>query len=85
MPRHTVRDLSCNAVLYKQVALAIRRLVMLVRVVREMLPAFGEHHAIDLHFGIRPGHRDVLIHFGQPAAERADRPLQSPLAADIAF
>ena len=40
---------------------------MLMRVVRQMLPAFGEHHAVDLHLGVRPGHRHVLIHLGEPA------------------
>ena len=56
---------------------------MLMRVVRQVLPAFGEHHAVDLHLGIRPGHRHVLIHFRQPRAQGTDRPLQPAFAADV--
>ena len=58
---------------------------MLQRVVRQMLPAFGEHHAVDLRSAPRADQRHVLIDLGQPCAERADGPLQAAVALDEAF
>ncbi len=69
--------------LVEQVAAAIGGHVVLVRVVRKVLPTFGEHHAVDLHLGVGADQRHVLIHLGEPRAERADGPLQVPLAADV--
>ena len=60
----------------EQVAFAVRGLVVLERVIGEMLLAFGEHDAVDLAVGIFAGQGDVLVDFGQPAAQRADGPLQ---------
>ena len=80
-----MRESPCKRALVEQVALAVRHLVVLVRVVGEVLRAVGEHHAIDL--GMRPfadqGH--MLIDLGQPAAQGADRPLQRGVAADQRF
>ena len=50
--------------------------MVLQRVIGKMLLAFGEHDAVDLGLGVLAGQRDVLIDFGQPAAERTDGPLQ---------
>ena len=60
----------------EQIAVAVRGLVVLQRVIRKVLLAFGEHDAVDLGVGVVAGQGDVLIHLGQPAAEGADRPLQ---------
>ena len=66
--------------LVEQVALAAGGLVMLQRVVRQVLLAFGEHHAVDLGVGAAADQRHVLIHLGQPAAQGGDRPLQRGVA-----
>ena len=60
----------------EQIAFAICRLMVLQRVIRKVLLAFGEYDAVHLHVGFRPGQRDVLIDFCQPAAQGADGPLQ---------
>ena len=60
----------------EKVARAMRRLMMLQRVIGEMLLALGEHDAVDLHIGAWSDHGDVLVYFRQPATERADGPLQ---------
>ena len=51
-----------QAALVKEVALAPRSLVMLERVVDELLPAFREHHAVDLRRSTAANERDVLRH-----------------------
>ncbi len=71
--------------LVQQIAFAMRRLVMLQRVIREMLLAFGEHHAVDLHVGVFADQRHVLIDFGQAAAQGADGPLQLARSSTSAF
>ena len=60
----------------------MRRLVVLQRVVGEVLLALGEHHAVDLHVGAGPDQGHVLVHLGQPAAQRADGPLQRGVLPD---
>ena len=59
--------------------------MMLQRVIRKMLFAFGEHDAVDLRVGVLAGQRDVLIHFRQAAAQRADGPLQLAAGFDDAL
>ncbi len=71
--------------LVKQIAFAMRRLMVLQRVIREMLLAFGEHHAVDLHVSIFAGEQHVLIHFRQAAAKCADGPLQLAGSFDACF
>ena len=55
---------------------------MLQRVIRKVLLAFGEHHAVDLRVGACADQRHVLIDLRQPAAQGADRPLQRRVAID---
>ena len=80
MPRQTDARLILQRRLVEQIALAVRRLMVLQRVIRKMLLAFGEHHAVDLRVGAVADQRHVLIDFGQPAAQRADGPLQLAVA-----
>ena len=40
--------------------------MVLQRVIRQVLLALGEHHAVDLGLGVWPGQRDVLVDLGQP-------------------
>ena len=82
MPRHTVRDDVLQRRLVEQVALAVRRFVMLQRVVRQVLLALGEHHAVDLGIGAASDQGHVLIDLRQPAAQGGDRPLQRGVAID---
>ena len=49
----------------------MRRLVVLQGVVGHVLPAFGEHHTVDLRLGAATDERHMLIHLGQPRSERA--------------
>ena len=50
---------------------------MLERVVDQVLPAFGEHHTVDLPHGVAAHQGDVLRHLREPAAEGAERPLEA--------
>ena len=56
--------------------------MVLQRVIRKVLLPFCKHHPIDL--GGRPSADQgyMLIDFGQPAAESANRPLQAGIAID---
>ena len=60
----------------------MRGLVVLQRVIGEVLPALGEHHAVDLHVGAGADQGHVLVHLGQPAAQGADGPLQRGVVVD---
>ncbi len=51
----------------KQVAFAVRGLMVLERVIGKVLLAFGEHDAVDLSMGVFASEGDVLIHFGEAA------------------
>ena len=75
-----MRDCVLQRVLVEQVAAAVRRLVVLVGVVAEVLLALGEHDAVDLRLGVGAGEGDALVHLRQPGAEGADGPLQLGLA-----
>ena len=80
-PPHQPRVVLQGA-LVEQVAGAVRRLVVLQRVVGEVLLAFGEHHAVDLRVGARADQGHVLVDLGQAAAQGADGPLQRGVVAD---
>ena len=82
MPRHTVRDRSCRAALYRKSLCEFRRPMMLQGVVSEMLLALGEHHPVDLATRPLPDQLDVLIDFRQTAADGTVRPLQGRIAID---
>ena len=62
---------------------------MLQRVVGQVLLALGEQHAVHLTAAAFAQQADVLVHLGQPAAQRRNGPLQrrvsapSPAAIDV--
>src|SRR5438105_2143697 len=58
---------------------------MLERVIRDVLLALGEEHAIDLTLGPAADELDVLIDLRQAAADRGDGPLDRGIAADDRF
>jgi hypothetical protein len=60
----------------QKVAAALRGRVMLQRVIRDVLFAFGEEHAVDLALGALAAKLDVLVYFAQAASHCGDRPLQ---------
>src|SRR5262249_5560051 len=68
--------------LVKQVAGCMRRLVVLPREVREMLPTGREHDAVDLRPRTLARQRDFLVDLREPPAEAADRPLQRGIGGD---
>ena len=82
IPFQTIRDWSLRPALVEQVAGGVGGDVVLPGEVGQVLPAGGEHDAVDLGVGPRPGQDDLLVDLGEPRAQAADGPLQRGVAAD---
>ena len=59
--------------------------MVLQRVIRQMLFVLCEHHTVHLRGGSCADQRHLLVDFGQPTAQGANRPLQGCVTIDQRF
>ena len=71
--------------LVKEIATAFRCFVVLQRVVGNVLPCLGEHHAIDLTVGSGANKVNSLIDFGEHRAHCGQCPLQCCITINRCF
>jgi len=70
--------------LVEQIALSVRRVVSLLRVIGQDLPVGGKRNSVDFCIRTRTIQDHVLMHVGQPSSNAADGPLQVTILLDSA-